>query len=69
MAVSLRGLRHNRGLTIKVAAERIDISPQTLLDAELGKTEPHVTFKHKIASFYNQQVTDIWPVPDTERAA
>lgn len=69
MTLSLRGLRHNKGLTAKAAAEQIDISHDTLLNAERGDRVPGVTFKHKIASFYGVEVTDIWPVTEHEEQA
>jgi DNA-binding XRE family transcriptional regulator len=66
---SLRALRHNKGLTAKEAAAQIGVGVPTLLNAESGAAAPIVQNKHKIASFYGVQVVDIWPVPETERAA
>lgn len=67
MAVSLKGLRHDKGLTARAAADTIGVALNTLLDAENRTTEPGVTNKHKIASFYDVKVTDIWPVKDPVR--
>lgn len=69
MAVSLLKLRHDKGLNVRVAAKEIGITVPTLLDAENDVTNPAITTKHKIASFYGVQVTDVWPIPEREEAA
>lgn len=67
--MSLRAERLNRGLSTRVASERIGISRQTLEDAEHGRRRPRPAAAKRIADFYGVLVTDIWPVEDPEDCA
>jgi DNA-binding XRE family transcriptional regulator len=70
MTKNLRDLRHDTGLTARTAAKRIGVALPTLLDAENGVTDPVIQTKHKIASYYGVQVSEIWPASTrTEKAA
>ena len=60
----LRTLRLNRGLTVKEAAQRMGVPTTTLAAAERGERKPDPGNALAIASFYGQQVTDIWPVQE-----
>jgi DNA-binding XRE family transcriptional regulator len=52
IAVKLRVLREERGLTHKEAAELADVSPWTLLCLESGKRAPYMPTVTKIARVY-----------------
>lgn len=59
--VDLRAERLNRGLSLRQAAEQMDVPEQSIrrVEADLGVT-PQNAFK--IASFYGYRVTDVWPL-------
>ena len=61
MPTRLITARMNRGLSLRAAAEAIDIDRRTLQRAEQGQSI-HPGSAHAIASFYGYQVTDIWDV-------
>lgn len=67
-AIDLRAERLNRGLSVAVAAEKMDVSRDTLERAESGEVNPQPANAFKIASFYGYKVTDIWPVETVEPA-
>lgn len=70
--IDLRSERLNRGLSVRDAAGRIGVEPQTLSRAESGGSRPHPGNALKIAEFYGCRVTDLWPVepePDSKAAA
>lgn len=69
MPARLKAARVNRGLSLERAAEQIGVSGETLRRAENGQTVPHAATAKQICDFYDFQVTDIWPVPDTENVA
>lgn len=65
----LRAMRLNRGLSSREAAEQMGIEHRVLLRAENGESTPHPGNAFKIAAFYGYKVTDVWPVPQVERAS
>lgn len=68
--MNLRAERLNRGLSLRAAAELMDVDRGTLAGAEAGTQTPHPPQMLKIAKFYDVQVTDIWPVaPSTAEQA
>ena len=66
--ISLRGDRLNRGLTLRQAATEIGVSVGALQRAESGFTLNPSNAK-AVADFYGYEVTEIWPLSQTERAA
>jgi predicted transcriptional regulator len=66
MHVWLKESRVNRGLSIAAAAIEMGVSRETLRRVEDGQRPEPATAK-RIADFYEQRVTDLWPVQ--ERAA
>lgn len=65
MNVWLKEARLNRGLSPAAAASEIGVSRGALVAAEDGAIPSPVVAK-RIADYYEQRVTDIWPV---EKAA
>lgn len=61
--IDLRAERLNRGLSLRQAAEAMDVPEQSIrrVESDLGVT-PRNAFK--IASFYGYRVTDVWPMND-----
>ena len=49
IAVKLRDLREQRGLTQKQAAELADVTPQTVIDLKSGKRPPYMPTATKLA--------------------
>jgi DNA-binding XRE family transcriptional regulator len=68
MNIWLKEARINRGLSLAAAASEIGVSRATLVDVEDGHVPTPATAK-RIADFYEQRVTDIWPVETKEKAA
>jgi transcriptional regulator with XRE-family HTH domain len=63
MTIDLRAERLNRGLSLRQAADKIDVPEQSIRRAEQGLgVTPANAFK--IASFYGYKVTDLWPLDD-----
>lgn len=58
----LRALRLNRGLSIVDAAKQMGVEPVVLHRAERGISKPRPGNALAIASFFDREVTDIWPV-------
>lgn len=59
MAITLKALRVNKGLSQKEAAERLNITPETLGKWENGKTFPSVPQIKKIEEIYGVTYSDI----------
>ena len=59
MAITLKAARINVGMTQKEAAERLGISPDTLIKYEAGETFPTVPTIRKIESLYGLTYNDI----------
>jgi transcriptional regulator with XRE-family HTH domain len=59
IAVKLRVLREERGLTQKEAAELADVSPRTLTYLESGKRPPSMPTVTKIARAYGVPVEEL----------
>lgn len=68
-AVDLRSLRVNRGLGLGEAAKQMGVHPSVLDRAERGENTPHPKNAVRIAGFHGLEVTDIWPVSDTDQVA
>jgi DNA-binding XRE family transcriptional regulator len=68
MTIDLERERLNRGLSLNGMAAEIPIARNTLKRAEAGKSV-HPSSALKIAEFLDVQVTDIWPIDNTEAAA
>lgn len=66
--MNLRAERLNRGMSLAEASGRIGVTERVLQGAELGRV-PQPSNARKIARFYGQGVTDIWPVEDRESAS
>jgi DNA-binding XRE family transcriptional regulator len=61
VASSLKERRINRGLGLAEAAELIGVSRRCLYDAEKGTT-PRPANALKIAEFWGERPTDLWPI-------
>jgi transcriptional regulator with XRE-family HTH domain len=59
IAMKLRALREERGLTQKQAAELSHVTPQTLIDIESGKRPPYMPTLTKIAKAYGVPVEEL----------
>jgi DNA-binding XRE family transcriptional regulator len=59
IALKLRGLREERGLTQKEAAELTNVSHWTLIDLESGKRDPYMPTVTKIARAYGVPVEEL----------
>jgi transcriptional regulator with XRE-family HTH domain len=59
LALKLRVLRAERGLTIEQAAARARVTPETLSDAERGRRHPYVPTLRKLAQAYNVPVEEL----------
>ena len=59
IAVKLRDLRTERGLTQKQAAELARVTPQTLIDLESGKRPPYMPTLTKIARAYDVPLEEL----------
>jgi DNA-binding XRE family transcriptional regulator len=59
IAVKLRLLREERGLTHKEAAELTKVSHWTLIDLESGKRDPYMPTVTKIARAYGVPVEEL----------
>lgn len=64
LAKRLRVLRAERGLTLREAADRVNIRPATLSDIEHGHSRPHDVTLAKIAGGYGVPVEDLFEEPD-----
>lgn len=61
--INLRAERLNRGLSLRQAADAMDVPEQSIRRAESGEgLTPQNAFK--VATFYGYKVTDLWPVKD-----
>lgn len=68
MSVDLVAERLNRGLSIRGAAEQIEVGVNVLRAAEAGGSV-HPGNAKRIADFYGHKVTDIWPVETPKQEA
>jgi transcriptional regulator with XRE-family HTH domain len=59
IALKLRDLRVERGLTQKQAAELARVTPQTLTDLESGKRPPYMPTLTKIARGYGVPLEEL----------
>ena len=59
IAVKLRDLRAERGLTQKQAAELARVTPRTLMDLESGKRPPYMPTLTKIARAYGVPLAEL----------
>lgn len=65
MALTLKALRVNKGLTQDQAAEYLDVTPDTLSNWENGRSFPNVPNINKITKLYEVSYDDIIFLPDT----
>jgi len=63
MNIWLKEARINRGLSLAAAAVEIGVARATLAATEDGHV-PSPDVAKRIADFYEQRVTDIWPVQE-----
>lgn len=63
----MRHERINRGYSIRALARELGIPEQTIRRAEDGQA-PSIANAHKLASFYDLKVTDLWAVDSWDRA-
>jgi len=59
IAVKLRVLREERGLTHKEAAELAEVSPMTLIRLESGQRPPYMPTVTKIAEAYGVRLEEL----------
>ena len=59
IALKLRDLRVQRGLTQKQGAELARVTPQTLIDLESGKRPPYMPTLTKIVRGYGVSVEEL----------
>jgi transcriptional regulator with XRE-family HTH domain len=59
IALKLRALREQRGLTPKEAAELADVSHRTLIRLESGERAPYMPTVTKIAGAYGVSVEEL----------
>ena len=59
IALKLRDLRVERGLTQKQAAELARVTPETLIDLESGKRPPYMPTVTKIARAYSVPIEEL----------
>ena len=59
IALKLRALREERGLTRKEAAELADVYHETLIYLESGKREPYMPTLTKIARAYGVSIEEL----------
>jgi DNA-binding XRE family transcriptional regulator len=59
IALKLRVLREEQGLTLKAAAELADVSHWTLSDLESGKRDPYMPTVTKIARAYGVPLEEL----------
>jgi DNA-binding XRE family transcriptional regulator len=69
-ALKLRMLRLNAGLSPEELGAEVELSGMTIRRLEAG-TKPTVATAYKLAQYFEQPVTDMWPelVGDQEPAA
>ena len=60
MQMTLKAARANKDLTLEQAADKIGISPYTLLNYEKGNTFPDVKVITKIEKVYDVEYKDIF---------
>ena len=59
MAITMKAARVNANLTQKEAAKALNISKNTLLNYERGRSVPKVDMARKMAALYGLAVSDI----------
>lgn len=59
MAITLKAARVNAGLTQKAAAKALNITTNTLMSYENGRSVPKVDVAQKMAILYNMAFNDI----------
>ena len=59
IALKLRALREERGLTQKEAATLANVNPDTLSDLESGKRDPYMPTVTKIARAYGVSLEEL----------
>jgi len=64
LALKLRVLRAEQGLTIEEAAARAGVAPETISDAERGRRHPYLPTLRKIAKGYGVPVEELLSVED-----
>lgn len=64
IAVKLRDLREQRGLSQKQAAELAGITAETLIDLEGGKRAPYMPTVTKLARAYGVPIEELAVDPD-----
>jgi transcriptional regulator with XRE-family HTH domain len=64
IAVKLRDLREQRGLSHKQAAELAGITAETLIDLEGGKRPPYMPTVTKLARAYGVPIDELAVDPD-----
>jgi transcriptional regulator with XRE-family HTH domain len=66
--IDLRAERINRGKSQREMADACGVTRRVIQRAERG-SRPDPANALKIAQFLQRQVTDIWPLPDGDKAA
>lgn len=66
--MTLAERRLNMGLSVATLAERAGVEPHVVRHAEKGG-RPRPENALKLAQFYGQAVTDIWPIDAPKAAA
>jgi len=55
----LRQLREDRGLSQRIAAQGLGVSPTSIMRWELGKSIPNISMRLKLAEFYGVPVSEL----------
>lgn len=59
MRVTLKAARTNADMTLETAAKAVNVTAQTLLNWEKGKSEPTIRQAYRLAEVYNADINDI----------
>lgn len=59
MRVTMKAARTNADLTLDDAANALNISVQTLINWEKGRSEPVISQAYKLATLYGADINDI----------
>jgi lambda repressor-like predicted transcriptional regulator len=62
--VDLKAERINRGLSLDALSEETGVPKATLARAERREGVPTARVQHAIATYFNKQPTEIWPLDD-----
>jgi transcriptional regulator with XRE-family HTH domain len=67
--MTLSERRLNLGLSVAALARKAEVEPHVIRHAEKSGTRPRPENALKLAQFYGEAVTDLWPVETPKAAA